>query len=59
MFREVKRTDIRTAYTVDLGGETEDWRGQVGFVPTDLNEQPDSNAAPLDPIDANVVAWER
>ena len=25
--------DVRTVYTVDPGGETPDWQGQVGFVP--------------------------
>jgi NAD(P)H-flavin reductase len=34
-----KRDDIKTVLTVDPGGETPDWHGQVGFVPTILNEQ--------------------
>jgi len=29
-----KRTDIRTIVTVDPGGETPDWKGEIGFVPT-------------------------
>ncbi len=33
-----KRKDVRTILTVDPGGETEDWDGQVGFVPTVLKE---------------------
>ncbi|NIA13970.1 MAG: heterodisulfide reductase subunit F [Nitrospiraceae bacterium] len=32
------RTDVRTLFTVDPGGETPDWDGQVGFVPTVLEE---------------------
>lgn len=28
------RDDVTTIYTVDPGGETPDWTGQVGFVPT-------------------------
>ncbi len=45
-----EHTDIRTVYTVDPGGETEDWHGQVGFVPTVLNGQrpsPDNAVAVL------------
>jgi sulfhydrogenase subunit gamma (sulfur reductase) len=34
-----KRDDVRTVFTVDPGGETEDWTGQIGFVPTVLKEQ--------------------
>ena len=30
------RDDVRTVYTVDPGGENEDWKGEVGFVPTVL-----------------------
>ena len=30
--------DVETVYTVDPGGETPDWQGQVGFVPTALEE---------------------
>ena len=29
-----KRTDIKFWQTVDPGGETKDWKGQIGFVPT-------------------------
>jgi NAD(P)H-flavin reductase len=29
---------VRTVYTVDPGGETPDWQGKVGFVPTVLEE---------------------
>jgi NAD(P)H-flavin reductase len=28
--------DVQTVYTVDPGGETPDWKGEVGFVPTVL-----------------------
>jgi sulfhydrogenase subunit gamma (sulfur reductase) len=28
------RTDIKTVVTVDPGGETPDWKGEIGFVPT-------------------------
>ncbi len=30
--------DVRTVYTVDPGGETPEWKGQVGFVPHVLAE---------------------
>jgi NAD(P)H-flavin reductase len=33
-----KRTDIKLVTTVDPGGETKDWTGQVGFVPTVLEK---------------------
>ncbi len=33
-----ERKDVKTVYTVDPGGETEDWDGNVGFVPTVLKE---------------------
>lgn len=33
-----QRKDIETVYTVDPGGDTEDWDGKVGFVPTVLKE---------------------
>ena len=33
-----ERSDVRTVYTVDPGGETEDWDGEVGFVPSVLEE---------------------
>ena len=32
------RADIHCVQTVDPGGETEDWKGEVGFVPTVLSE---------------------
>ncbi|NOY82020.1 MAG: heterodisulfide reductase subunit F [Kiritimatiellaeota bacterium] len=32
------RDDVKTIFTVDPGGETPDWTGQVGFVPTVLGE---------------------
>lgn len=31
-------SDVRTLYTVDPGGETSDWDGEIGFVPTVLEE---------------------
>jgi sulfhydrogenase subunit gamma (sulfur reductase) len=34
-----QRDDVRTVFAVDPGGDTEDWNGQVGFVPTVLKEQ--------------------
>ncbi len=33
-----ERADINCVQTVDPGGETEDWKGKVGFVPTVLEE---------------------
>ncbi len=30
--------DVRTAYTVDPGGETPEWKGEVGFVPQILEK---------------------
>jgi NAD(P)H-flavin reductase len=33
-----ERSDINLIQTVDPGGETEDWKGKVGFVPTILEE---------------------
>ncbi len=33
-----ERADINCIQTVDPGGETEDWKGKVGFVPTVLEE---------------------
>jgi NAD(P)H-flavin reductase len=33
-----ERSDIKFVKTVDPGGETKDWNGKVGFVPTVLNE---------------------
>ena len=32
------REDVETVYTVDPGGETEDWQGEVGFVPAILEK---------------------
>jgi len=31
-----KMKDVHTVYTVDPGGETSEWKGEVGFVPTVL-----------------------
>ena len=42
------RPDIRLLQTVDPGGETPDWKGEVGFVPTVLEEgapSPDNSIA--------------
>lgn len=39
------RTDIKTVYTVDPGGENNSWKGKIGFVPTILeqvNPQPEN-----------------
>lgn len=33
-----RRDDVRLAQTVDPGGETPDWKGEVGFVPTVLEK---------------------
>ncbi len=33
-----KRDDIKTVLTLDPGGETEDWKGEVGFVPAILEK---------------------
>lgn len=33
-----ERDDVETAFTVDPGGETPDWDGEVGFVPSVLEE---------------------
>jgi sulfhydrogenase subunit gamma (sulfur reductase) len=41
------REDIDTVFTVDPGGETPDWTGKVGFVPSvleELNPSPESAA---------------
>jgi sulfhydrogenase subunit gamma (sulfur reductase) len=35
--------DVDTIYTVDPGGETPDWKGKVGFVPTVLEQVAPSN----------------
>lgn len=32
------RSDVETIYTVDPGGETPDWKGKIGFVPTVLDQ---------------------
>jgi len=32
------RSDVNTVFTVDPGGETPEWSGQVGFVPTVLGD---------------------
>ncbi|HEY9187153.1 MAG TPA: FAD/NAD(P)-binding protein [Ignavibacteria bacterium] len=37
------RKDIKTVITVDPGGETSDWKGEIGFVPSIVEEvNPDS-----------------
>jgi sulfhydrogenase subunit gamma (sulfur reductase) len=33
-----QRSGVKTVYTVDPGGETPDWKGKVGFVPTVLEQ---------------------
>jgi len=33
-----ERSDVNLVTTVDPGGETEDWKGQIGFVPNVLKE---------------------
>jgi NAD(P)H-flavin reductase len=38
------RPDVRLVTTVDPGGETPDWKGQIGFVPTVLEETAPSSA---------------
>lgn len=41
-----ERTDIRLVQAVDPGGQTPDWKGKVGFVPTVLEEAaPSANNA--------------
>jgi NAD(P)H-flavin reductase len=37
------RNDVNIVTTVDPGGETEDWTGKIGFVPTVLDEVAPSN----------------
>jgi sulfhydrogenase subunit gamma (sulfur reductase) len=32
------RSDLKTVYTVDPGGETPSWKGEIGFVPTVLEK---------------------
>lgn len=44
------RKDVKTLYTVDPGGETSDWKGEVGFVPTILTKmkpKPDNTVVVL------------
>ena len=43
-----RRADVRLVQTVDPGGETPDWKGRVGFVPTVLDQ--------LAPAAANTYA---
>ncbi len=38
------RTDMKLIQTVDPGGETPDWKGQIGFVPTVLEKSAPSSA---------------
>ena len=38
------RQDVRLVTTVDPGGETPEWKGQIGFVPTVLEETAPSSA---------------
>jgi len=33
-----ERTDVNLVTTVDPGGQTEDWKGEIGFVPTILDK---------------------
>lgn len=47
-WRQMK--DVQTVYTVDPGGETPEWKGEVGFVPTVLNSmkpKPDNTVVVL------------
>lgn len=39
-----KRPDVKLITTVDPGGETPDWKGQIGFVPTVLEKAAPSSA---------------
>jgi NAD(P)H-flavin reductase len=43
-----KRTDIKLITTVDPGGETPDWDGEIGFVPTVLEK--------MAPVSKNTIA---
>ncbi|MDR2814258.1 MAG: FAD/NAD(P)-binding protein, partial [Prevotellaceae bacterium] len=43
-----ERPDVRLVTTVDPGGETPDWKGQVGFVPTTLEK--------MNPAAENTIA---
>jgi sulfhydrogenase subunit gamma (sulfur reductase) len=38
-----KRDDVKIVTTVDPGGETPDWKGKIGFVPTVLKEMSPSS----------------
>jgi NAD(P)H-flavin reductase len=38
-----KRPDVRLVTTVDPGGETPDWKGEIGFVPAVLDRLAPSN----------------
>ncbi len=44
-----KRKDLNLVLTVDPGGETPDWKGKIGFVPTVMEE------VGLDPKNAYVI----
>jgi sulfhydrogenase subunit gamma (sulfur reductase) len=39
-----KRPDVKLITTVDPGGETPDWKGEIGFVPTVLDKAAPSSA---------------
>ena len=43
-----ERPDVNLVTTVDPGGETPDWKGEVGFVPTILDR--------MQPVSENTVA---
>ena len=42
------RTDVNLVTTVDPGGETKDWKGEIGFVPTILEK--------MAPLSENTIA---
>ncbi len=42
-----KRGDVKLITTVDPGGETPDWKGEVGFVPTVLEKAAPSSASTI------------
>jgi NAD(P)H-flavin reductase len=42
-----ERPDVKTVYTVDPGGQTPEWDGRVGFVPTVLTEMKPSPEATI------------
>ena len=50
-----KRPDVKLVTTVDPGGETPDWKGEIGFVPTVLDKvgarQPRHHRRRLRPAD--------